>query len=110
MIFRMDRDQKWPLVVDFNELIQIFTSEYSLDANYQDDPFEGPVYHAAKALADRHQAFFSLLRVRQLVAEGIFKDTGQELPLPDKLWCRPDKFQHTHTSAMRANHALRSPV
>ena len=52
-------DQKWPLLLDANKLTKIFSSEYSPNANYQDDPFEGPIYHAAKALADRYlQAFF----------------------------------------------------
>lgn len=91
-------DKKWPLVLDANNLSQVFTSQYSLNANYQEDPFEGPICHAAEALADRHRAFFNLLRACILVAEGTFKDTGQELSVPDKQWCRQDRFLDVQNS------------
>jgi hypothetical protein len=91
-------DQKWPLLLDANKLTEIFSSEYSSNANYQDDPFEGPIYHAAKALADRHQAFFDLLRSRFLVAEGTFRDTGQQLQVPDKQWSRLDRYLDVQNS------------
>jgi hypothetical protein len=91
-------DAKWPLVLDSNELTGIFTSQYDLGANYQDDPFEGPIYHTAKALADRHQTFFKLLRAHLLVAEGTFKDSGQEGPIPDKQWHRRDRYLDVQNS------------
>jgi hypothetical protein len=91
-------DRKWPLVLDANKLSHIFISEYSLDADYQKDPFEGPIYHAAKAVADRHHAFFNLVRAHLLVAEGTFKDTGQELPIPDKQWSRQDRYLDVQNS------------
>jgi hypothetical protein len=91
-------DAKWPLVLDSNELTGIFTSQYDLDANYQDDPFEGPIYHTAKALADRYQTFFKLLRAHLLVAEGTFKDSGQEGPIPNKQWHRRDRYLDVQNS------------
>jgi hypothetical protein len=84
-------DHTWPVVLDATKLIEILSTEYDVNANYAHDPTEGPIYHAATALADRHQAFFDLLRSRLLVAEGTFKDTGQELSIPTTQWLRRDR-------------------
>jgi hypothetical protein len=49
-------------------------------------------------LADRHQTFFDLLRTRLLVAEGTFRDNGQQLPVPDTQWGRKDRCLDIKTS------------
>jgi hypothetical protein len=84
-------DPKWPVVLDADELTRIVISQYSVNANYQSDPLEGPIYHAAKALADRHQAFFQLLRSGLLVVEGLFRESGQQLPVSLQQWDRKDR-------------------
>jgi hypothetical protein len=89
---------KWPLVLDANELSRIFSGQYDVNASYQDDPTEGPIYHTAHALADRHRTFFDLLRTRLLVAEGTLRDGGQQLPVPDTQWGRKDKYLDVETS------------
>lgn len=82
---------KWPPVLDVQKLTEILTSQYRAEASYREDPTEGPIYHAAQALADRHQAFFDLLRGGVLLAEGTFMDTGQQLPVPPAQWNRKEK-------------------
>jgi hypothetical protein len=88
---------KWPLVLDANELTQIFSSQYDVNASYEDGPTEGPIYHAAHALADRHHTFFDLLRTRLLVAEGTVRDGGQQLLMPDTQWGRKDRCLDVET-------------
>jgi hypothetical protein len=88
-------DEKWPLFLDAKELSRVFVSRY-LNANYQNDPSEGPIFHAAEALADRHGVFFDLLRARILVAGGTFTGTGQEMPIPEKQWSRKDRYLDVH--------------
>jgi hypothetical protein len=88
-------DEKWPLFLDAKELTRVFVSRY-LNANYQNDPSEGPIFHAAEALADRHGVFFELLKARILVAGGTFTGTGQEMPIPEKQWSRKDRYLDVH--------------
>jgi hypothetical protein len=107
-------DRVWPVVLDPETLIGIFGGEVStggswgtiitvLDAansgpvDQAVDP-AGPVYHAAKAIADQHKAFFDLLRVRQLVADGVYKNTGARRSIDETLWSRPDKRLDCDTS------------
>ena len=47
---------------------------------------------ALSVLAERHQGFFNLLRAGQLVAKGIFRNTGRESPVAQKEWGRPDRY------------------
>jgi hypothetical protein len=89
---------RWPLVLDANELSRIFSSQYDVNASYEDDPPEGPIYHTAHVLADRHQTFFALLRTRVLVAEGTFRDSGKQLPVPETQWGRKDRWLDIETS------------
>jgi hypothetical protein len=109
---------KWPLVLDANELSRIFSSQYDVNASYEDDPTEGPIYHTAHALADRHRTFFDLLRARLLVAEGTLRDSGPQLQVPDTQWGRKDKYLDVETSdlfdkegtAMWESTILRIPI
>lgn len=91
----------WPTHVGEKELSAIFLSQYSPGANYQDDPTEGPIYHAAKAIVDRHRAFFELLRTKKLIAEGIFKQTGQEQDVPAKIFERDDVYLDIECNELR---------
>jgi hypothetical protein len=86
-------DDKWPVRLDSSVLTEIFSGAYDASANYQDDPFEGPIYHAAKALADRHKAFFELLRGRRarLIAFGT-NPNGSYVPIDNAQWDRADRF------------------
>jgi hypothetical protein len=84
-------DTKWPLFLDANELRRIFLSQYSINANCQDDLLENPICYAGKTLADRHQAFFDLVGTGHLVAEGTFRGTGQLVQIPDQQWYRRNR-------------------
>lgn len=85
-------DHKWPLLLDADELSEILSCAYESHANYRDQPFEGPIYHTAKALTDRHRAFFDLLRGRaaQVIADGTTND-GLSVAIQGAQWDRPDR-------------------
>jgi hypothetical protein len=85
-------DHKWPVLVDLNELSETFRDTYESGANYESDPFEGPIYHAAKALADRHKTFFDLFRGRapQVIADGT-TTTGVGVVIQGAQWNHPHR-------------------
>jgi hypothetical protein len=85
-------DHKWPVVLDVANLTEIFSAEYDPNANYQHDPTEGPIYHAAKSLADRYEAFFDPIRAGQLVANGTSTKTLRAVRISDDQWSRSDKW------------------
>ena len=85
-------DHKWPVVLDAADLTEIFSAEYDSNANYQHDPTEGPIYHAATALADRCKALFDPIRAGQLVASGTSTKTLGAVQISDDQWSRSDKW------------------
>jgi hypothetical protein len=91
-------DHKWPVVFDAEELVQTLSSEDKMNAGYWRHPFKALIRDAVSVLADRHQRFFDRLRRGELVAEGIFRTSGQELPLPSKEWDRPERYLDVQNS------------
>jgi hypothetical protein len=85
-------DRKWPVVLSAAELIEDFSAAYELNANYSHDPTEGPIYHAANALADRCTAFFDPIRTGQLVASGTSTTTFGIVQIGEDQWSRPEKW------------------
>ena len=85
-------DHKWPVLLDATELTEIFSSEYDSNANYQHDPTEGPIYHVAKALADRCKTFFEPIRAGQLVASGTSTKTLAAVQISGDQWSRSDNW------------------
>jgi hypothetical protein len=102
----------WPVVLDVEKLIRIFGGEVSQGRSWGTiitqldtsgpvdqavDP-AGPVYHAAKAIADQHKAFFDLFRFRHLVGEGTYKKTGERRLIDELQFSRLDKRMDCATS------------
>jgi hypothetical protein len=85
-------DRKWPVVLDAPDLTEIFSAAYDSNANYQHDPTEGPIFHAANALSDRCKAFFDPIRAGQLVASGTSTKTLGAAQISDDQWSRSDKW------------------
>jgi hypothetical protein len=85
-------DHKWPMNLDAAELTEIFSAEYDPNAQYQHDPTEGPIYHAAEALADRCSAFLDLIRAGQVVAIGTSTMTAGVISISGDQWTRSDKL------------------
>jgi hypothetical protein len=85
-------DRTWPVVLDAAKLIEILSAEYDVNANYAHDPAEGPIYHAAKALADQCKAFFDPIRAGQLVASGTSTKTLGTVGISDDQWSRSDRW------------------
>jgi hypothetical protein len=97
----LTRRTDWPVQLDEDELTAIFRSQYHPRANYQDDPTEGPICRAAKALANRHCAFFDLLRNKELIASGIFKQTGLEQDVPAGIFKLHDVYLDIECDELR---------
>jgi hypothetical protein len=91
-------DHEWPVVFNAEELVQTLSSEDKMNAGYWRHPFKNLIRDAVSILADRHQRFFDRLRRGEIVAEGIFRNSGQELPLPGKEWDRPDRYLDVQSS------------
>lgn len=91
-------DHKWPVVLDGDELAEILSGENAADANYWRHPYKRLITNTTSILADRLKTFFDLLRDGQLVAEGIRRETGQELKVSPKEWDRPDRHFHLQNS------------
>jgi hypothetical protein len=92
-------DHRWPVaVLNVQELAQALSGEDDTSPGYWRHPFKGLISNAVCALSDRHRRFFDLVREGQLVAEGIFRNTGQELPIPEKEWDRPDRYLDVQNS------------
>jgi hypothetical protein len=87
-------DHKWPVLLDGDELTELLSSEDATNAGYWRHPYKHLIRDAISVLADRHKRLFDLLRGGELVAEGIHRDTGQELTLPHKEWDRTDRYLH----------------
>lgn len=85
-------DYKWPVVLNGNELAEILSSEDDTDASVWRHPYKNLIRNATSVLADRHKMFFDLLREGDLVAEGIYAETGRESALSPKEWDRPDHY------------------
>jgi hypothetical protein len=91
-------DHKWPVTLDGDELAEILSSENATDPSYWRHPYKRLITDATLVLADRLKRFFDLLRGGQLVAEGIRRETGQELEVSRKEWDRPDRYLHVQNS------------
>jgi hypothetical protein len=90
----------WPFHLDENKLFKIFASQYRPLTYCTDDLTERPIYHAVKALADRHRAFLDLLRNKELIAEGIFQKT-QDLEVPTKIFGLRDYYLNIESHDLR---------
>jgi hypothetical protein len=94
------RDRIWPVVLDAEELIKIFSSTVTIGswgttldlAGGADVDETGPIHHAARAIADQHNAFFDLFRTRtrQLIAIGIY--SGEQKEIPSATWSLANKW------------------
>jgi hypothetical protein len=91
-------DHKWPVVFNAEELVQALSSEDDTNTGYWRHPFKHLIRDAVCVLADSHQRFFDQLRRGEIVAEGTFKNTGQESPIPDKQWSREDRWLDVQNS------------
>jgi hypothetical protein len=95
----------WPVVFDAQEIVQTLSSEEKTNAGYWRHPFKNLIEDAVAILADRHWILFEPLRRGDLVAEGIFRNSGQELPLPSKEWGRPDRYLDVQNSDLLCKEA-----
>jgi hypothetical protein len=85
-------DYKWPVFLNGNELAEILSSEDPTNASFWRHPYKDLIKNATSVLADRHRMLFDLLREGDLVAEGIYAETGRESALSPKEWGRPDRY------------------
>jgi len=101
----------WPIHLGEKELYEILLSQYDQGANYQKDPTEGPIYHAATALTDRLRAFLELLRNKELIAEGIFRGTGQKQEVPAEIFKSDDVYLDIkRNELLRSENETAAPV
>jgi len=96
---------KWPALLRIDRLEGLFRYHYACMVTQERHSTasamaKGPVYHAAKALADRNSMFFDLLRGRQseLVADGIYKATGQDSEVSEKQWSASGRWVDIESS------------
>jgi len=87
--------RKWPVVLRAADLAEIFRAEHDGNANYRHDRTEGPIYHAAQAVADSHQAFFDLIRSEEVVTSGTSGRTLGAIQISAAQWSRSDKWIDT---------------
>jgi hypothetical protein len=85
-------NHRWPVVLAAADLTAAFNSQYEQGVAYRHDPTEGPPYHAGKALADRSEAFFDLLRTGQVIATGTSTKTHESVLISGEQWHRADKW------------------
>jgi hypothetical protein len=90
VIFRRD---KWPVLqVDLcSDFARVASRGECHDYMAAPEERSNSLSHTAQAIADRHAAFFDLLRNSELIAEGVSESLFTQA-IPADQWNRPDRY------------------
>jgi hypothetical protein len=87
---------KWPVILDQDDLYKEF-DRVALGGQFWNRQPASPdeansLFHTARAIANRHKAFFDLLRGGELDAEGTSEATFSIQKIQNDQWNRPDRY------------------
>jgi hypothetical protein len=81
---------KWPVILDARDICSDFERAHRDLSHLTSE--SSPLFHAAQSLADRHRAFFDLLRNSDVIAKGTSEATGAPVSVQSDQWSRPDRY------------------